>query len=71
MKRILVFAGVAVIAILAFSSCRKCVTCTATERSTGNKVDQTDYCGMKKVVDTDESTYKAIWNDGYYTATCN
>jgi hypothetical protein len=71
MKRILVFAGVAVIAILSFSSCRKCVTCKAIERSTGVTVDETEYCGMKKVVDTNEDTYKAIWGDSYYSATCN
>ena len=71
MKKVFFLLAFAAIFAFGFSSCRKCETCTATNRVTGLTEDTQEYCGSKTTVDLNTSTYESIWNDSYTYASCN
>jgi hypothetical protein len=71
MKKFIIIIVLAVFATMAFSSCRKCKTCTAYYRLDNTEADQTQYCGFKRVVDSDVSSYESIWNDSDFYASCH
>lgn len=71
MKRALILLGAVALVTVAFASCRKCSTCTARDRTTNTIVDETEYCGPRNIVQADCDSYELIWNDTYYSASCD
>jgi len=71
MKKIVLFLAIASLTTFGFSSCRKCITCKATDISTGATVDTQEYCGTRAVRNLDQSTYELSWNTSSTTASCN
>ena len=70
MKKTALILALTVFTAISFTSCRKCITCKAYERSTNAVINTQEYCGPKQVVDDDESFYEDLWNDSYYYAEC-
>jgi hypothetical protein len=71
MKKVFFLLAFAAIFAFGFSSCRKCETCTATDRSTGVVEYSTEYCGTRSTVDINTSSFISIWEDSNTSATCN
>ena len=58
MKRCILLATLPV--ILAFSSCRKCMSCNTSSKNSGNIVDEyPETCGRKATLDAQELNYRA------------
>ena len=70
MKKFFLFIAIASLTTFGFSSCRKCETCTATDRTTGAVVNTQEYCGTRSQVSSSTSSYESIWNDTYFSASC-
>ncbi|NVO03996.1 MAG: hypothetical protein HXX09_14970 [Bacteroidetes bacterium] len=71
MKKLFFFLALAFLSAASFTSCKKCETCTATDRSTGVIEYSTEYCGTKATVDANTSSFISIWDDTYTSASCN
>jgi hypothetical protein len=65
MKQIIFLLMLAFITATAFTSCRKCVTCKAIDRTTNITDYEQKYCGIRRIVDDQVDTFKAIYNDSY------
>jgi hypothetical protein len=70
MKRVILAIGVILIATIAFTSCKKCITCTAYEKTTNIQVDQDHLCGMSIEVNSWVDNYKTDWDYGATYAEC-
>jgi hypothetical protein len=66
-----IFAAIAIVASLGLTSCKKCTTCTAKNKTDGS-VESTslEACGNKKTIDDFEAAYKLSWEDDNTTVTC-
>lgn len=71
MKKIFLFIAIASLATFGLSSCKKCITCTATDNSTGIVENSTEYCGRSASNSISESNYRIIWEDSYTSVSCN
>jgi hypothetical protein len=54
--------AVALVACMGLGSCKKCSTCTATDRTTGIVIQTSpEFCGTKAYLDDTEQSYKDTW----------
>lgn len=70
MKKLILSVAVLLVVALAFSACKKCVTCTAYEKTTNLPVDQDHLCGMSIEVNSWVDDYKTDWDYGVTYAEC-
>ncbi|NVO03997.1 MAG: hypothetical protein HXX09_14975 [Bacteroidetes bacterium] len=71
MKKIFLLIAIASLTTFGLSSCKKCITCTATNYTTGLVDDSTEYCGRTASNNLSESTYRLSWEDGNHSVSCN
>lgn len=67
MKKVsIVLATLAVIGSMSFSSCKKCTTCTATDKTSGAVYyESAEACGNKATIDSYESSFKTVYGTDY------
>lgn len=63
MKKVtVVLASLAVLGCLSFTSCKKCSTCVAKDKSTGTQLATSgEFCGTKAEVEDTEDAFKSTW----------
>ncbi len=64
MKKIILFAALALITGVALTSCRKCETCTAYNTSDNTVYYEDHYCGGRLLVNTWEDSFKSSYDYG-------
>lgn len=69
MKKLLFLTAV-ICVILIFGSCKKCIECTAYNRSNNNIVSQVEYCGRSNAIERQADSFEMIWTDSYYYTEC-
>ncbi len=70
MKRTMIILAVMAATALAFTSCRKCMTCTAYEKTTNIMVDIDHWCGNSIEVNSDVDNFKTEWDYGLTYVEC-
>jgi len=59
LKKIALCSGLLAWAMIGFSSCKKCMNCTTTNKKTGKQVDvYPEICGKKSSLDNQELNYR-------------
>lgn len=71
MKKVFLISGIAFFTIFGFSSCKKCITCTTKDNSSGVSSNSTEYCGTSSQNSASESSYRLVFEDGSHSVTCN
>lgn len=64
MKKVAFFTLVLAIAAIAFSSCKKCETCTAYNNLTDQQVAIDHWCGISIEVNNNKDAFKEEWDFG-------
>ena len=70
MKKTLFVIGILFVTVIAFTSCRKCMTCTAYENTTHIMVDQDHLCGMSMEVNQWKDNFLTQYDYGLTYAEC-
>jgi hypothetical protein len=71
MKKVVLILAFATLTIFGFTSCKKCITCSTKDNSSGVSANSTEYCGTSSQNSVSESTYRLMFEDGSHTVTCN